>query len=66
MRKLYAPSRIYYDKLIQGVMSKLGTSFPQRLNLQEQGVFQLGYYHQTEKRFEKKNKDVTETSEEEI
>lgn len=66
LRKLYAPSRIYYDKLIQGVMSKLGTSFPQRLNLQEQGVFQLGYYHQTEKRFEKKNKDVTETSEEEI
>ena len=47
-------------------MSKLGTSFPQRLNLQEQGVFQLGYYHQTEKRFEKKNQDVTETSEEGI
>lgn len=29
-------------------------SYPARLSLQDQGVFQIGYYHQTQKRFMKK------------
>ena len=31
-------------------------SFPARMTLPEQGAFELGYYHQTQKRYEKKNK----------
>ncbi len=30
-------------------------ALPKHQNLEEQGIFQLGYYHQTQKRFEKKN-----------
>ena len=33
---------------------QMDNSYPARLNLQDQGVFQLGYYHQTQKRYEKK------------
>lgn len=29
-------------------------AFPRRLSLEEQGMFILGYYHQVQKRFEKK------------
>ena len=29
-------------------------TYPARLTLPEQGAFQLGYYHQTHKRYEKK------------
>ena len=29
-------------------------AFPKRLTLDEQGMFDLGYYHQTEKRYTKK------------
>lgn len=35
-------------------------TFPVRLTLQEQGAFALGYYHQTQKRFEKKTKTEEE------
>jgi len=29
-------------------------AFPRRLSLEEQGMFILGYYHQVQKRYEKK------------
>ena len=29
--------------------------FPRSLSLEEQGKFMLGYYHQTQKRYEKKD-----------
>ena len=35
-------------------MEKLEQGFPARMTLPEQGSFYLGYYHQTQKRFEKK------------
>ena len=31
-----------------------GTGFPRRLSLEEQGKFMLGYYHQIQKKYEKK------------
>jgi len=31
--------------------------FPTRFNLQEQGIFMVGYYQQVQKRYEKKNKE---------
>lgn len=49
-------------KLIAGLMDKLegGVPFPARLDNTEQGLFLLGYYHQTQKKFrdieEAKNK----------
>ena len=32
----------------------LGESYPAHMNLPQQGSFNLGYYHQTQKRYEKK------------
>lgn len=48
---------IYFEKLIGGLMNKLEMdkqAFPARLSLPEQGDFILGYYHQVQKRYEKK------------
>lgn len=33
------------------------SAYPKRLNLEEQGMFILGYYHQKQKRYEKKGKE---------
>ena len=46
-------SKIFYEKLIGNLMDKL-VLFPRRLSLEEQGKFMLGYYHQTQKKYEKK------------
>ena len=54
LRKLSAGSRIWYEKQIIALMGILGESYPTRLNLPQQGSFNLGYYHQTQKRYEKK------------
>ena len=52
-------TKIYYEKQLTDLMGKLEmsettTGFPQRLSLEEQGKFMLGYYHQTQKKYEKK------------
>ena len=36
------------------LLSKLGTEYPAHLNLPQQGSFQLGYYFQTQARYQKK------------
>lgn len=51
--------RIQYEKTITELMGKLNMAetqigFPRRLSLEEQGKFMLGYYHQIQKRYEKK------------
>ena len=45
--------KIYYEKLLTQIMSKL-EMYPKRLSLEEQGKFILGYYHQTQKKYEKR------------
>lgn len=35
-----------YDKLIRDVLEHIDNAFPTHLDLQEQGLFALGYYHQ--------------------
>lgn len=48
---------IYFEKLIGELMNKLeveNNAMPARLSLPEQGEFVLGYYHQVQKRFEKR------------
>lgn len=55
LKKIGETSRkIYYQKKLTETMSKLGTQFPVRLKLEEKGMFQLGYYHQTQKRYTRK------------
>lgn len=54
LKKLDGGLRTHYDKQITTLLSKLGESYPPRMNLPQQGCFQLGYYHQTQSRFEKK------------
>lgn len=58
LRKLGDGSRIYYDKQVAALKSILGESYPQRMTLAQQGAFDLGYYHQTQKRYEKRNKET--------
>jgi CRISPR-associated protein Csd1 len=54
LRKLESGKRIYLEKLRSQITEKLSEQFPDRMGLPEQGAFQLGYYHQTQKRYEKK------------
>ncbi len=54
LRKLSPRQRIYYDKQVGQIKNRLGESLPVRQNLPEQASFDLGYYQQTQKRYEKK------------
>lgn len=54
LRKLESGKRIWLEKLRAPILENLQERFPDRLSLPEQGAFQLGYYHQTQKRYEKK------------
>jgi len=53
LRKLEGGMLIYWSKQLSELAQKLD-GFPQSLALNEQGAFILGYYHQTQKRFEKR------------
>ena len=57
LRKLEAGQRVYYDKQIMALKSILGESYPARMTLAQQGSFDLGYYHQTQKRYTKKEEE---------
>lgn len=52
-RERGARTRIYYENLVGNLMDNLN-GFPHRLTLEEQGKFMFGYYHQTQKKYEKK------------
>ena len=54
LRKLDAGQRVYYDKQVMALKGMLGESYPARMTLAQQGAFDLGYYHQTQKRYTKK------------
>ena len=54
LRKLNEGSRITFNRKIEDIMSKFEEGYPARLTLPQQGSFHLGYYHQTQKRYEKK------------
>lgn len=51
-------TKISFQKQIQGITEKLGESYPVRMTMPQQGSFHLGYYHQTQKRYEKKELPV--------
>lgn len=48
---------ITLEKKLETILDKVRNSFPSTLNLEEQGIFILGYYHQHQKRFEIKKED---------
>ena len=58
LRKLDTGSRVYLSKKLSELTDKLEMNFPNTLSLKEQGTFILGYYHQTQKRFEGKDKNT--------
>ena len=58
LRKLNDGLATHYDKQITELMAQLPESgFPARLSLPDQGKFTIGYYHQTRKRYVKKNEE---------
>lgn len=58
LQKLPDGKAVFYNKQITELMALLPASgYPARLSLPDQGKFEIGYYHQTQKRFEKKNKE---------
>lgn len=54
LNKLDGGIKVYYDKMITGLLNAVEESYPVRLSLQDQGIFQIGYYHQKQKLFTKK------------
>ncbi len=54
LKKLDGGWRIHFDRQIGEILQQMEKNYPARLSLQDQGVFQLGYYHQTQQRFVKK------------
>ena len=56
LRKIPTGIGGYYDKQITELLDKMDKGYPKRLNLFDQGAFQLGYYHQTQKRYTREDK----------
>lgn len=54
LRKLEKGTQIYFDRQISELKAILGEEYPQTMNLAKQGSFDLGYYHQTQYRYTKK------------
>ena len=60
LKKLEGGPKVYYEKILGELMTKIDPgSIPKTLPLEEQGMFVLGYYHQRQYLFTKKeeNKD---------
>lgn len=58
LAKMSDGARIVSDRKLTELLSMIEVPYPAHLTLPEQGAFQLGYYHETRKRYEKKeNKD---------
>lgn len=54
LSKIGGGAEVYYDKMITELLGDVTQSYPLRLSLQDQGIFQIGYYHQKQKLFAKK------------
>lgn len=46
------------DQQVMEIMDRIEIKIPTQLSLEEQAVFMLGYYHQTQKRYERKQEDA--------
>ena len=54
LKKLDGGLSVHMNRQLQTLMGMLDEAYPDRLSLSDQGIFQLGYYHQRQKRYEKK------------
>ena len=50
-KKLSAGQKVYNSKRLQDLIGRIRESYPTHLTLSDQGIFQLGYYHETQKRY---------------
>ena len=60
LKKLRGPNAglvIFYEKQLADLCARIGKSYPNRMNLPQQGSFQLGYYCQTQARYQKKEEN---------
>ena len=60
LRKMDDGSKVYFNRQIGELSEVIGEEYPRRLSLPEQGSFQLGYYCQTQKRYQKKEEKQDE------
>ena len=56
LNKLDGSLAVYYDKQITELSSRITQTLPTRMSLAEQSAFQLGYYHETQRRYTAKAK----------
>lgn len=54
LQKINDAQQIYFSKQITALMGRVQQTFPTRLTLPEQGAFEIGYYHQVQERYTKK------------
>ena len=57
LNKLNSKQEIYYNNLLIDLIGRMDEPYPVHLNLPEQGAFQIGYYHQQQKRFTKNEEE---------
>ena len=61
LKKIDNGISVYYRRMLGDLMNRLDTELPKTQSPEEQGTFILGYYHQTQKFYEKKqNTEETE------
>ncbi len=53
LAKLENDSRIFFERLLSEIMSDI-SDFPRFLTIEDQGRFAIGYYHQTQEFYRKK------------
>ena len=56
LAKLDGGLSLYYQRKIADLIDRITQTLPARMTLPEQGAFQLGYYHETQKRYTSKSK----------
>ena len=54
LNKIGGGASVYYEKMMTELYSSINQSYPVRMSLQDQGIFQIGYYHQQQKLYTKK------------
>jgi len=54
LKKLDGGLTVFYNRQLGDILSRFDTDYPARLSLYDQGIFQLGYYHQVQARYAKK------------
>ncbi len=54
LKKLDGGLSVFYNRQLGDILSRFNADYPARLSLYDQGIFQLGYYHQVQARYAKK------------